>query len=289
MNAVTPVVTAVNAPTQFVEVEGRRLAYRSIGVGVPMILCVRFRGTMDVWDPAFLDALVSEGFRVITFDYSGQGASTGEKTLNPFALAKDAADLAAALGLEQVVLGGWSLGGLAAQAAMALFPKLMSHVVLIGSGPPGAYVKLPEQLFYDTARKDNDFEDEVILFFEPRSPASRAAAKDSHDRIAARTVDISPPVPRDWAAEMLGDKPKAAPFPAEPILELLKATDVPVLHVGGDHDISFPIENWYALNQQLPTLQLITFPSAGHGPQHQHPEASAAHIATFVRTTSRGG
>lgn len=289
MNAITPVVTAVNAPTQYVEVERRRIAYRSIGAGVPLILCVRFRGTMDVWDPAFLDALVAEGFRVITFDYSGLGASTGEKTLNPFALAKDAADLAGALGLEDVVLGGWSLGGLAAQAAMALFPKLMSHVVLIGSGPPGTYIKLPEQLFYDTARKDNDFEDEVILFFEPKSSASRAAAKASHDRIAARTIDLSPPVPRGWAAEMLGDKPKPAPFPAEPILALLKTTDIPVLHVGGDHDISFPIENWYALNQQLPTLQLVTFPRAGHGPQHEHPEASAAHIATFVRTTSRGG
>lgn len=289
MNAVTPLVTAVNAPTQYVEVEGRRLAYRSIGIGVPLILCVRFRGTMDVWDPAFLDALVAEGFRVIVFDYSGTGNSTGEKTLNPFALVKDAADLAGALGLDEVVLGGWSLGGLAAQAALALYPKLMSHLVLIGSGPPGDYIKLPEQLFYDTARKDNDFEDEVILFFEPRSEASRAAAKASHDRIAARAVDLSPPVDRDWAAGLLGDKPKTAPFPAEPILELLKTTDVPVLHVGGDHDISFPIENWYALNQELPTLQLITFPRAGHGPQHEHPEASAAHIAAFVRTTSRAG
>lgn len=288
MNAVTPLVTAVNAPTQYVEVEGRKLAYRSIGAGAPLILCVRFRGTMDVWDPAFLDAPVAEGFRVITFDYSGLGNSTGEKTLNPFALAKDAADLAGALGLEEVVLGGWSLGGLAAQAAMALFPTLMSHVVLIGSGPPGSYIKPPEQLFYDTARKDNDFEDEVILFFEPASEKSRAAAKVSHDRIAARTVDLSPPVPRDWAAELLGDKPKTAPFPAEPILELLKTTDIPVLHLGGDHDISFPIENWYALTPQLPTLQLVTFPRAGHGPQHEHPEASAAHIAAFVRTTSRG-
>lgn len=289
MNAVTPIVTTVNAPTQFVEVDGRRLAYRSIGAGAPLILCVRFRGTMDVWDPAFLDGLVAEGFRVITFDYSGLGASTGEKTLNPFALAKDAADLAGALGLESFVLGGWSLGGLAAQAALALFPDKISHLVLIGSGPPGTYIKPPEQLFYDTARKDNDFEDEVVLFFESKSPASRAAAKASHDRIAARTIDLSPPVPRAWAAEMLGDAPKAAPFPAPPILELLKTTDIPVLHVGGDHDISFPVENWYALNAQLPTLQLITFPRAGHGPQHEHPEASAAHIATFVRTISRGG
>ena len=73
-------------------------------------------------------------------------------------------------------------------------------------------------------------------------------------------------------------------FPSEEILALLKSTTTPILHIAGDHDIIFPVENWYALNQQLPTLQLLTFPRAGHGPQHQYPEASAEHIATFVRT-----
>lgn len=70
------------------------------------------------------------------------------------------------------------------------------------------------------------------------------------------------------------------------MLEALKTTTIPILHVGADHDIIFPVENWYALNQQLPTVQLLTFPHAGHGPHHQHPEAAAEHIATFVRTTS---
>ena len=61
-------------------------------------------------------------------------------------------------------------------------------------------------------------------------------------------------------------------------------TAIPLLHVGGDHDISFPVENWYALNQQLPTLQLLTFPRSGHAPHHQQQEEVGEHIATFVRT-----
>ncbi len=68
---------------------------------------------------------------------------------------------------------------------------------------------------------------------------------------------------------------------------MLKTTRVPVLHVGGDHDIVMPIENWYALNNQLPTLQLITYPRAGHGPHHQHPELAAAQIAAFLREPTR--
>lgn len=274
---------AVNAPTRYVESNGRRLAYRSVGEGTPLVLCTRFRGNLDSWDPLFLDSLAQRGFRVITFDYTGLGLSTGEKTLNPFSWAKDAGDLVTALNLDKVVLLGWSLGGIAAQAALSIFPGKISHLVLIGTTPPGPVAKLAEPLFYQAAARENDFEDEVILFFEPNSPASRAAARASHDRIAARTAELSPPVPYQWAARSLGDEPKANPFPAPPILEILKTTTIPILHIGGDHDLICPVENWYALNDQLPTLQLLTYPNAGHGPQHQHPVSSAAHIETFVR------
>lgn len=279
---------AVHARTQYVETKGRRLAFRSIGDGTPLVLCLRFRGNMDLWDPLFLDSLAAEGFRVITFDYSGLGLSTGTPDYNPPALARDAHDLIEALALRDVVVGGWSLGGLAAQAYLAMYPADLTHLVLIGTGPPGLLVKTADQLFYDTASHPvNTFEDEVILFFEPRSGASRAAAERSHQRIAQRTTDLSVPVPVDFATAFLSTGPRNPIFPADTVLDAMKVTTVPILHVGGDHDISFPIENWYALNSQLPTLQLLTYPTAGHAPHHQHPVAAAAHIATFVRTTMR--
>jgi len=279
---------AVVTRNQYVDVNNRRLAYRSIGSGKPLVLCTRFRGSMDVWDPLFLESLAAGGFRVITFDYSGLGRSTGEKNYDPVSLARDAHDLIEALDLQEVVIGGWSLGGLAAQAFVAIYPKRVTHAVLIGTGPPGLNVKDAEQLFYDTAsRPVNTFEDEVVLFFEPRSTASREAAKKSHDRIEQRTRDRSVPVPIDFAVSFLRSGPRNPIFPADAVLAALKSTTIPILHVGGDHDISFPIENWYALDGQLPTVQLLTFPQAGHGPQHEHPVAVAEHIATFVRTTAR--
>jgi pimeloyl-ACP methyl ester carboxylesterase len=276
---------AAATPTRFVESRGRRLAYRSVGSGTPLVLCVRFRGTLDSWDPAFLDALAANGLRVITFDYTGLGLSTGTPDYNPAALATDAHDLITALGLEAVAIGGWSLGGLAAQVFFAMHARQVSHLVLIGTGPPGPLVKLAEPLFYETAAHPaNDFEDEVILFFEPKSAASRAAARDSVRRIAARAADDrSPPVPIEFAAPLLAGGPRNPSFPADPVLRALEAASVPILHVGGDHDIVFPVENWYALNQRLPTLQLLTFPGAGHGPHHQHPQMAADAIASFMR------
>jgi len=287
MSAMSSKAGSVLAPNQFVETGGRRLAYRSIGEGTPIVLCTRFRGNLDVWDPAFLDALAARGFRVITFDYSGLGLSTGDRNYNPVSLAQDAHDLIEALGLKPVVIGGWSLGGLAAQVVVAMFPELISHAVLLATGPPGPTVKSGEQLFYDTAAHPvNSFEDEVILFFEPRSQTSRDAARRSADRIAHRTEGRSVPVPADWASAHLGSQPRNPIFPADAVLTALRNTNVPILHVGADHDIIFPVENWYALNGQLPTLQLLTFPRAGHGPHHEHPEAAAEHIATFVRTSA---
>jgi pimeloyl-ACP methyl ester carboxylesterase len=276
---------AVSAPNRFVDIGGRRIAYRSIGSGKPVVLCTRFRGNLDMWDPAFLDALAGHGFQVVTFDYSGLGLSSGNKTYDVRALAKDAGDLIDALELRDVVIGGWSIGGTAAQVALAMYPDRISHAVLLATTPPGPLAKSAEQLFFDIAGKPvPDFQDAVTVFFEPKSEASRAAAARSEQRIALRTAHRSVPVPADWAIAMLGDKPRNPMFSSDEMLTLLKTTTIPILHIGGDHDIICPVENWYALNEQLPTLQLITFPRAGHGPHHQHPEACAAHIATFVTT-----
>jgi pimeloyl-ACP methyl ester carboxylesterase len=277
---------AVVAPTRFVESNGRKLAYRSVGEGKPIALCTRFRGVLDLWDPAFIDGLAAEGFKVVTFDYSGLGQSTGEKTYKPGSLANDAKDLIDALGLKDVVIGGWSIGGTAAQIFLAMFGASVSHAVLIATTPPGKLVKSSEQLFLDAAREPGaSLEQFTTVFFEPKDEGSRAASKRSFDRIFARKSDLSPEVPADWAAQQLSTTPKNPIFPSEEVLQFLKTTTLPILHIGGDHDIALPVDNWYALNGQLPTVQLITYPRAGHGPHFQHPETAAKQIAAFVNTT----
>jgi len=271
------------ASTQFAETGGRRLAYRRFGAGTPILLCVRFRGTMDAWDPAFLDGLVAQGLEVIVFDYSGLGQSTGSPTYAPAALAKDAIDLIRALELPQLILGGWSVGGIAAQIVFAQAPQLVSHLVLIATTPPGPLVKAGEPLFYDLAKRSNEAHEEFVqLFFEPKSAASREAAQRSGERLRERTVGRSSEVPHAWASAQLGEGPRNPMFPVDAVLQALKAATKPVLHIGADHDIVFPVENWYALSGQLPTLHLVSLPSAGHGPQLQYPQAAAQHIGAFL-------
>ncbi|AIC29775.1 alpha/beta hydrolase family protein (plasmid) [Rhizobium etli bv. mimosae str. IE4771] len=276
------------ATTQFIEVGGRKLAYQSIGTGKPIVLAHRFRGVLGLWDPAFINALASQGFQVVTFDYSGMGLSTGEKSYNPMSLLKDTKDLIDGLGLKDVVIGGWSYGAIVAEIYVAMFGASVSHAVLIAGVPPGKLAKAGEQRFLDVGTQGPATLDQYTeLFFEPNDPASRAASKQSFERIFSAENVRSPDVPADWAKQQVPASPPNPVIPSEDVLNAVKHTNVPILHLNGDHDISFPVENWYALNGQFPTLSLITYPRAGHGAHFQYPELAASQIAAFIRNTKK--
>ncbi|WPB80068.1 alpha/beta hydrolase [Archangium violaceum] len=280
----SPIPTAVNTPTRFVEVKGRRLAYRDLGQGVPIILCLRFRGVLDSWDPAFLDALAAH-HRVITFDYSGLGQSTGTPSYVRTKMAQDAVDLADALGLERFVIGGWSLGGIAAQVVARLHPQRIIKALLIGTTPPGK-MRLPAKpIFFERALKPvNDLDDETVLFFHPESEKSRAAAVASHHRIAARTTDTSPAIPIDTVLRMLAETRGDDVFVDDNgYRDFLKTTNIPMLVISGDQEIVFPVENWFDVTPQTKSVHLMVLTQMGHGPQHEAPQLCADLIASFIR------
>src|SRR5512134_1132438 len=127
--------TAASAPTQFVDVTGNRIAYRSIGRGPPMILLNRMRGTLDTWDPLFIDELAKSN-RVITVDYLGVGYSTGKLPSDIGEVAAFVGLFADAMKIDRFVLTGWSWGGTVAQAYLVEHPQRATHVVLIGTSPP---------------------------------------------------------------------------------------------------------------------------------------------------------
>lgn len=275
-------IGATAAPTQYIEFNGRKLAHRIIGQGDPIILCNRFRGTMDDWDPAFIDAL-GKDFQVIIFDYTGVGLSSGDLPTAIIQVANDVRDLAAGLNIGRFVIGGWSYGGLVAQTFSVHHPSLISHTILIGTKPAGQNEFPMEQLFIETSSHViNDLKDVEILFFEPASANSRAAAAQSVERIAQRSTDRDIPVPQAvWGRYSQG----AATFAADAFntREKLMQLKTPVLVLSGDHDLVFPIENWYALTRKMTNLFLVVLPESGHGPQHQYPVLSANYIHNFIR------
>src|SRR5256885_17127782 len=84
--------TYTDASTQRVTAEnGIEYAYRDLGGGdVPLVLLQHFRGNLDNWDPALVDALAADR-RVVTFDNVGVGGTTGRapktnQTIGPHAI-----------------------------------------------------------------------------------------------------------------------------------------------------------------------------------------------------------
>jgi aldehyde dehydrogenase (NAD+) len=71
--------THETVPTQFVEADGIRYAYRRFGKAgtVPLLFLGYFNSNMDAWDPAVTNSLAVE-HEVILFDNAGVGASGGE-------------------------------------------------------------------------------------------------------------------------------------------------------------------------------------------------------------------
>lgn len=275
---------ALNSKTQMADLANRKLAYRSIGKGSPLILANRFRGDLDKWDPAFLDAL-AKNHRVITFDYRGLGRSTGSPATTHLEMAQDVRDLAKHLGIKKFGMVGWSLGGYVAQLVVTEFPDIVTHGVLIGTRPPGADVPAVPKRFFEYSLKPNyDLADEVELFFSSKYPASKEAAAQSHARIAQRTQDKDIPFSKDQWESML----KATGFSnnAYGTMEKMMITKVPLFVLVGEDDISFPVEDWFARKGKFPTAQIIYLPQTGHAPQHQYPELSANYIHAFLTTKS---
>ncbi len=275
-----PLIHAINVKTEFFSKDDRQIAYRRIGSGNPIILCNRFRGTLDDWDPLFIDELAKE-HQVIYFDYAGIGLSTFKPGVDSLKELKDLADLADHLRLTSFDLIGWSHGGKVAQVFTAKNPDKVKHLILIGTGPIGKSEFSPEQVFFDRALKPvNDFEDEIILFFEPKSEKSKVAAKLSHERIASRITDKDVYVTPDKFNKYFAS---VAIYNADEVSKTkLMKLDIPMMAISGEHDIVFPIESWYVQTRVNPNLQIIMLPQAGHGPQSQYPVLTAAYIRNFI-------
>src|SRR5258707_11927203 len=114
-------------------------AYRDFGVASsapPLVLLTRFRATMDHWDPAFLEVLAAER-RVILFDNAGVSESTGEVATTFAGMAETAVDFITALGLKEIDLLGWSIGGFVGQMVALNHPGLVRRMLVGGSGPGG--------------------------------------------------------------------------------------------------------------------------------------------------------
>jgi pimeloyl-ACP methyl ester carboxylesterase len=278
------------APTQFVEAAGVGFAYRRFGKtgSAPLVFNMHFTGTMDHWDPAVTDGFARDR-EVILFDNAGISSSSGEVPTSIEEMAADAAAFVKALGLTEIDVLGFSLGGLVAQTLAIAEPKLVRRLVLVGTGPrsgDGMATLTPEAQEIFGATYENPDHLWLRVHFSP-TPRSQAAGREFLKRFRLRSEGRDPEVGEKVAPaqiEALGKwgAPRENPF------EYLNTLTQPTLIVNGGADVIIYTVNSFILQRNIPNAQLILYPDANHGSLYQYPDLFVRHVSMFLEDQGRG-
>src|SRR5258705_1860340 len=276
--------THQTAPTQFVEAKGIRFAYRRFGQpgGTPLVFNMHFTGTMDHWDPLVTDGLAARR-EVILFDNAGISSSSGEVPTTVEGMAANAAAFIKALGLKQVDLLGFSIGGTVTQALTLAAPPLVRRLVLVGTGPrsgEGMATLTPEaQRIFGASYAEPDLLWQHVHF--DATATSQAAGAAFRKRFRLRRENRDPEVNEKVAPAQIEALSKWG-APREKPYEYLNAIQQPTLVINGDHDVIVYTINSYILQQNIPNAQLILYPDASHGALYQYPERFVRHVSMFL-------
>jgi pimeloyl-ACP methyl ester carboxylesterase len=283
--------THQTAPTQFVEANGIRFAYRRFGKsgGVPLVFNQHFTGTMDHWDPAVTDGLANER-EVILFNNAGISSSSEEVPTSIEGMAANAVAFIGALGLSKVDVLGFSIGGFVAQEIAGQAPGLVRKLILVGTGPRGGEgmaILTPEaqQIFVADYQEPDHL---WLAVHFTKSKASRAAGRDFLRRFRLRKENRDPEVNEKVAPAQLEALGKWG-IQFDGAYGYLKSIHQPTLVVNGGNDVIIYPVNSFILQQHLPNAQLILYPDANHGSQYQYPELFVGHVSMFLSADERRG
>jgi pimeloyl-ACP methyl ester carboxylesterase len=288
---IAPVLASqLTAENLSLEVGEESFVYRRFGnvqaVAPALVMLQHFRGNLDSWDPALADRLAQDR-ELILLDNRGVGRSTGVVPETVTSMARDALAFIDALGLQQIDLLGFSLGGYVAQELVLLRPRLVRRLVLAGTAPQGGPdLHRWSDDVYALATPDEPTAEDLLELFFSTSEQSRAKGRESLERLYQREVD------RDEPTDLATRDAQLAAITAWGIpdaskLNRLAGITQPTLVANGDNDTMMHTQNSHLLAEHLPNAELRIYPDAGHGFLNQYPEVFADDAHAFLETTSR--
>lgn len=256
---------------------GRRVYYEDNGSGDRAIVLIHGWGmSLRMWDGS-LPALLEAGYRVIALDHRGCGQSDKDfDDMGIGAIAGDVTALAQSLGLSQVALNGWSLGGaVAVEAADALGSSCAALVLTCGATP--AYLQKPDFPHGGT-------EDALAGTLEAMAADRANFLRALSEGICARETSEAT-IQWMWQIFMDGS-PMAARSLAElgPLdqREILSNLELPVLSfVGGCDQVVDPAV-CRSVADYHDNTRIVEFEAAGHAPQIEESEGYHEALIAFL-------
>ena len=257
-------------------------AYREVGHGTPpLVLLQHFRGNLDNWDPALIDALASTR-RVVTFDNAGVGGSTGTTPSTITQMARDAVAFLEAMEFDTVDLLGFSIGSFVAQEIALIRPAVVRRLVLASSAPRGAagmHGWAPDVIAAVGARTTSA--DGYLGVFFAGSPVSQQSGQEVLGRLTARTDDRD--TPTTWETRQAQyDAVCGWGVPDHSLLQRVSAIAAPVFVSNGDSDPMILPHYSHLLAGLIPHAEIKIFPDSAHGFLFQHHAEFAADVEAFL-------
>jgi pimeloyl-ACP methyl ester carboxylesterase len=269
-------VSIASAPVRTAHTRLGTVGYRAIGTGPPLLLLTGYGGTIESWDPGFVDAL-AQHYRVIALDNAGIGRSDGlPAPLTIDAMADQTSALINKLGLGQTDVLGWSMGSMIAQALAVVHPDQVHRLVLCASFPGNGTTVRPSR--------------QELSAFESGDPQEVMAALFPADQTAAQTTYLA----------AISSYPPAPPAPADVLAAQRRAVDawwngtdpagtktatiaVPTLIADGTLDRLDPVANSQTLVKLIHGAELRLYPDAGHAFLFQDQASFVPTIESFLR------
>ena len=264
---------------------GIDFAYRRFGnaaAGTPVVFLQHFRGNIDNWDPALIDPIALDR-EVILIDNAGVGATNGSTPTSVEDMARDAVAFIDHLGVTEVDLFGYSLGGFVAQEIAHSHPALVRRLILASTGPKGGpgMVEWRPDVVRAVVTPDDVSPEGYLHVFYAHTPSGQAAGQASLGRIYRR---------QDGRDETPSLASKAAQYEAVlawgasdwTALQRMTQISQPTLILQGDDDIMIPTSASYLMAGLIPSSQITIYPLASHGAIFQHAETVAADILRFL-------
>ena len=288
----TTAVAYSQLPNQLVSAaDGVDYAYRDTGGaggagsgssdGAPLVLLQHFRGNLDNWDPALIDALAG-GRRVVTFDYAGAGGSSGTPAHTVEQMAQETLAFIGALDLGQVDLLGFSIGSFVAQEIALTRPGIVRRLVLASSAPQGAAGMHGWAAdVIGAIGTPSTSPDEYLDVFFARSPASRQAGQQAMQRMYSRTEDRD--TATTWATRVAQyDAVCRWGIPDHSLLQRVGGLELPVFVANGDSDPMILPHYSYLLAGLIAQATVKIYPDSAHGFLFQHHAEFAADVEAFL-------
>jgi pimeloyl-ACP methyl ester carboxylesterase len=259
------------AQSRFATIDGYRVHYYALGLetGPVVVLVHGLGGRCEDWQN-LAPYLVKAGFRVYMPDLLGHGHSArpGDFSYSVPDQAAMVVGFMNSLGLRQVDLGGWSMGGWIAQRIAADHPDRVRRLVLFDSAGINETPAWETRLFTPNNPDELDKFDALLFPHPPKLPGFVAA---DVLRITRRNEWI---IHRAIHSMLLGK---------DATNELLPRLKLPVLIVWGAEDHIMPLSQGQEIHSLVPQSQLEVIPGCGHLAPLQCADQIGPKVAQFVK------